>query len=184
MDADSASTTINIPMAANTDVAANFAKTTYTLTYTVNGSGSVSPISPTTYVYDDGLAITATPALGWEFVNWTGDTVNLVDASSASTTINIPLAANTDVAANFAKTTYTLTYTVNGSGTVSPASRTTYVYDEGLAITATPALGWEFVNWTGEPPTWWMPTAPARRSTTRWRPIRTLRRTLPRRPTP
>ena len=150
VDANSATTTIDIPMAAHTDLVANFAKTTYTLTYSVNGSGTVSPASPTNYFYDEGLEITATPALGWEFVNWTGTGAgNLVDANSATTTIDIPMAAHTDLVANFAKTTYTLTYSVNGSGTVSPASPTNYFYDEGLEITATPALGWEFVNWTG-----------------------------------
>ncbi|MGB7452615.1 MAG: hypothetical protein WBM36_10870, partial [Lysobacterales bacterium] len=150
VDANSASTTIINPTTANTDLVANFAKTTYSLTWTVNGSGTVAPPSGTNYVLDTALAVTATPAAGWEFVNWTGaGAANLVDANSASTTIINPTASNTDLVANFAKTTYTLTWTVTGSGTVVPASGTTYVLDDALAVTATPAAGWQFVNWTG-----------------------------------
>ena len=124
VDANSASTTIINPTTANTDLVANFAKTTYSLTWTVNGSGTVAPPSGTNYVLDTALAVTATPAAGWEFVNWTGaGAANLVDANSASTTIINPTASNTDLIANFVKTTYTLTWTVTGSGTVVPASR-------------------------------------------------------------
>ena len=150
VDANSASTTIINPTTSNTDLVANFAKTTYTLTWTVNGSGTVTPPSGTNYVLDTALVVTATPAAGWEFVNWTGaGAVNLVDANSASTTIINPTDSNTDLVANFVKTTYTLTWTVTGSGTMAPASGTTYVLDDALAVTATPAAGWQFVNWTG-----------------------------------
>ena len=92
----------------------------------------------------------ATPDPGWEFVNWTGDTANLV-ANAASTNLVAPLMANTAIQANFQKINYTLTISVGaGNGTVAPASGTTYVYDDGLAIVATPDPGWEFVNWTGD----------------------------------
>ena len=149
-DENSAVTTLISPLTVNTNVTANFVKTDYTLTWAVNGNGSVSPPSGTTYVYDEALTITATPAPGWEFVNWTGDTGNLDDENSAVTTLISPLTVNTNVTANFVKTDYTLTWAVNGNGSVSPPSGTTYVYDEALTITATPAPGWEFVNWTGD----------------------------------
>ncbi len=92
----------------------------------MTGADTLSPASGTTYVLDEALAMTATPAAGWQFVNWSGaGAANLVDANSASTTIINPTTANTDLVANFAKTTYTLTWTVNGSGTVAPPSGTT-----------------------------------------------------------
>ena len=134
--------------AADRTVTANFRKVTYSLTTTQVGNGTVTP--STTYVYDDGLAMVATPDPGWEFVNWTGDTANLV-ANAASTNLVAPLMANTAIQANFQKINYTLTISVSaGNGTVAPASGTTYVYDDGLAIVATPDPGWEFVNWTGD----------------------------------
>ena len=149
--ANAASTNLVAPLMANTAIQANFQKINYTLTISVSaGNGTVAPASGTTYVYDDGLAIVATPDPGWEFVNWTGDTANLV-ANAASTNLVAPLMANTAIQANFQKINYTLTISVGaGNGTVAPASGTTYVYDDGLAVVATPDPGWEFVNWTGD----------------------------------
>jgi hypothetical protein len=140
----------NFPMpAADTTVQANFQKTNYNLTTSVSpvGGGTVTP--STTYVYDQGLAVVATSNAGWQFAGWTGDTGNLVDPSSASTSIKNPTTANTTIQANFQKTNYNLTTSVSpvGGGTVTPS--TTYVYDQGLAVVATPSAGWQFVNWTG-----------------------------------
>jgi hypothetical protein len=104
----------------------------------------------TTYVCDQALPVVATPNAGWQFVNWTGvGAVNLVDANAASTTITNPTYGDTAIQANFVKITYTLTTSVSpvGGGTVTAS--TTYVYDDGLAVVATPNAGWQFVNWTG-----------------------------------
>jgi len=135
------------------DVTAIFSKTDYILTISVgSGNGSVSPPTGNTYVYDEGLEVTATPDAGWEFVNWTGDTGNLIDANSSTTNLINPLYGNTSIQANFQKITYTLTISESpaGSATVSPATGTTYVYDDGLVVSATPNPGWEFVSWTGD----------------------------------
>jgi hypothetical protein len=127
---------------------ASFAKINYTLTISVaTGSGTVAPPSGTTYVFDDGLAISATPDPGWEFVDWSGESAKLDDPTSANTNIINPMDADTNVAANFQKIVYTLTISVGtGNGTVAPVSGTNYVYDDGLPVSATPDPGWEFVN--------------------------------------
>ncbi len=68
----------------------------YTLTTTVNGSGSVSR-SPTGTTYPGGtnVVLTATPAAGYEFVGWTGD------ASGSANPITIRIIQNSTVTANF-----------------------------------------------------------------------------------
>ena len=55
------------------------------LTMAVNGSGSTDPAAGT-HIYPLGstVNITATPAAGWRFVNWSGD---VHDISSANTTV-------------------------------------------------------------------------------------------------
>ena len=121
----------------------------YTLTTSVDPAGGGTVTAPTTYVYDQGLAVVATPNAGWQFVNWTGDTGNLVDPLSASTSIKNPTTANTTVQANFAKITYTLTTSVDPAGGGTVTAPTTYAYDQGLSVVATPNAGWQFVNWTG-----------------------------------
>jgi hypothetical protein len=70
-------------------ITATFKKTNYNLTTSQVGNGTVT--ADTTYVYDDALAVDATPDAGWQFVNWTGAGAgNLDDASAASTTIKDP----------------------------------------------------------------------------------------------
>jgi hypothetical protein len=116
-----------------------------------SGSGNFSPWSGYPYLPDDELSIYAWPNSGWSFLNWTGDTDNIVDANASSTNLIPDLHEDTEIYANFGKTNYTLTIDVaTGVGSVSPVTGTTYNYDTGLAIEATPAGGNIFSNWTGQ----------------------------------
>ncbi len=133
LDVNAASTSIRNPTTADTTVTANFPKITYTLTTSVSPVGAGTVTLSTTYVYDDGLPVVATPNAGWQFVNWTGPgAANLLDVNAASTSIRNPTTADTTVTANFPKITYTLTTSVSpvGAGTVTLS--TPYVYDDGL----------------------------------------------------
>ena len=129
-------------------ITANFQKT-YDLTVAINpqGGGTITP-GAGIHTYDEGttVPITATPAAGYRFLNWTG---NVDDPNSAST--NVTMDGNKTITANFQKT-YDLTMLVSpqGGGTTSPAVGV-HTYDEGtiVPITATPATGYRFVTWTG-----------------------------------
>ena len=128
---------------------ANFAAIDYTLTLnaapveggTITGDG--------TYNVGDAASITATPAAGYEFVNWTGDTDHIDDATAASATVTMP-AGDVTLTANFAAIDYTLTLnatpveggTVTGDGT--------YNVGDAASITATPAGDYDFIKWTDE----------------------------------
>ena len=124
----------------------------YVLTIDVNsGNGSVWPYTGYEYLPDDETGVVATPDLGWSFVNWIGDTSNIVNADASSTNLIPDLHDDTEIYANFEKTDYTLTIdVVAGAGSVSPVTGTTYNYDTGLAIEATPDGGGLFTGWTGE----------------------------------
>ncbi|HKK58119.1 MAG TPA: T9SS type A sorting domain-containing protein, partial [Salinivirga sp.] len=97
----------------------------------------------------DAASITATPAAGYEFVNWTGDTDHIDDATAASATVTMP-AGDVTLTANFAAIDYTLTLnatpveggTVTGDGT--------YNVGDAASITATPAGDYDFIKWTDE----------------------------------
>ena len=151
-DANSANTTVT--MNANKTVTANFEEippNQYALTMAVNpqGGGTTTP-AVGTHTYNEGTVVnlTATPAVGYEFVSWTGD---VADANSANTTVTMD--ANKTVTANFQLITRILTMAVNpqGGGTTTPAIGD-HDYDHGTVVdlTATPAAGYEFVNWTGD----------------------------------
>ena len=78
--------------------------TKYNLTMQVDpaNSGSTSPSGTTSVDENSTVSIVATPALGWEFVEWTSaPAVTFVDATSRTTSFTMPSNAVT-VKANFA----------------------------------------------------------------------------------
>lgn len=117
--------------------------TTYTLSTSVNGSGNISGAG----TYNEGtvVSLTATPSSGYELSEWSG-----VDASNG-VTATVTMNANRSVSATFTQipvTTYALTTTINGQGSVNPSSGT-YEAGTSVSMTATAASGWQFDNWSG-----------------------------------
>ena len=92
---------------------------TQTLTYTAGANGTITapPASPTTHDRGASVPITAVPATGYHFVNWTGNvsTIDNVNAASATITMN----GNYAITANFAITSYTISFNSNGGSDVT-----------------------------------------------------------------
>ena len=155
-------TTTNNPTTVTMDamksVTANFSNTTHTLTLVANptngGSIEASPLpngTNGTYVHGTPVTLTATPALGFLFTNFTGG------ASATTNVITITIDADVSVIANFVEhTTFTLTLVTNppGSGTIqampSPnAPGGTYYENTVVTLTATALRTNDFTNWSG-----------------------------------
>ncbi len=121
---------------------------TYTLTMAVSGEGTVTP-SPGNYTHEEGAVvnISASPAEGWRFVNWTG---GVADPNSPDTTVNMD--TDRTVTANFApRDSFALTINIEGEGSTSPVAGThNYARDEVVEVTATPAAGYKFDSWIGD----------------------------------
>lgn len=122
--------------------------TRYRLDIGVNppGSGTVSgPASGETHSQGTSLTLTAIPAPGYEFIEWSGD------ASGTDATMTIAMTSEKEVVANFAAVRYSLSVTVSptAGGSVSPTGGT---FDSGsvVTLTATPAPGYQFVSWSGD----------------------------------
>ena len=125
------------------------AGTTYELTVAVDpvGGGTTSPTPGThSYVEDEIVNVTATPAAGYTFDQWSG-------ACTGSGTCEVTMDADKSVTAHFTAVTYDLTVAVDppGGGTTDPAAGT-HNYADGIVvpITATPASGYVFDHWTGD----------------------------------
>ena len=103
-----------------------------------------------TYAEGTVIPITATPASGWRFDNWTGDVAN---PNSASTTVTMD--SDKTITAYFSDfeliVTFNFSIAVSGQGTTNP-SPGIHTYDEGtpVTITALPAPTWEFDHWEGD----------------------------------
>jgi hypothetical protein len=128
---------------ANVNVTANFAINTYTLHYTASTGGSIVGSSTQVVGYGtDGTQVTATPATGYHFVSWSDGVL-----TAARTDTNVT--ANVDVTANFAIDTFTLHYTAGAHGSIVGSSTQVVDYGtDGTQVTATPATGYHFVNWS------------------------------------
>jgi len=122
---------------------------TYTLTVNVVGNGTVTK-NPDKTVYNAGeqVTLTATPGPGATFVGWSGS------VTGTQNPITITMDSNKTVTATFSggqTQTYTLTVNVSptGGGTVTKnPDKTVYNSGETVTLTAIPANGYAFVNWT------------------------------------
>jgi uncharacterized repeat protein (TIGR02543 family) len=120
--------------------------TNYTVSTAANpvGGGTVS-LNPSGGSYASGTSVqvTATPAVGYTFSNFTGD---VTGATNPATLI---VNGNKSVTANFTASLCTLTINVVGSGTVTPASGSSYVCGTQVQVTATPNSGNSFGQFSG-----------------------------------
>ena len=120
---------------ANHTIAARFAIDSYSLTVTVVGGGSVQK-SPNQGAYDFGTAVTltATPALGYAFVGWSGDT------ATSTNPLSIVITGNRSFTATFADTAAPLVRVTAPNGgevlTVGTHTNLTWLASDNAGVTA------------------------------------------------
>jgi RHS repeat-associated protein/uncharacterized repeat protein (TIGR02543 family) len=125
----------------------------YDLDVNKTGSGTVTANPPNTThtpsftkTYDTGTSVTLTanPAAGYEFTNWSGALTGSTNPKSISMT------ADKTVTANFSPV-YTLTVNTTGSGSVTKSpSQTEYSSGTSVTLTANPSAGYAFTGWSGD----------------------------------
>ena len=117
----------------------------FALAVTTVGSGTVSGNTQSNYERGTAVTLSAIPAPGWEFLSWTGDT------SGMSSNVSVLMNRNMSVTAQFGLIPrFTLTATTVGGGTVSGNTQSNYLRGTTVNLTAAPASGWEFLNWSGD----------------------------------
>ena len=139
---DQPSTTVL--MTEDCNLTAHFALNSYNLQVLAGNGGSVS--SGGTFSYGTNQTITATPEVGYSFVEWTGDGIS--QSSEANTSILIT--ANQTVSATFEINSYDLNITSETGGTVD--GNGSYNHGEFAQISAIPASGYVFSGWSGTSP--------------------------------
>ena len=127
-----------------------------------NGDGSVSP-SVGSHIYAEGtsVSVSASPAAGYEFSNWTGDLLGT--ENPASLTMN----GNKSIRATFSKLRYELTLNTDGSPGAAISPLGSIFVDHGAAttieVTNIPE-GYGFKEWelvSGSPVSIGNPSAPS-----------------------
>jgi len=101
------------------------------------------------------VSLEASPDAGYHFVNWTGDVDTVEDVNAATTTITVN--GDYSITANFetgeiSTVGYTLTISSTMGGSVTTPGEGLFNYDAGTSVSlvASPANGYDFVNWTGD----------------------------------
>jgi uncharacterized repeat protein (TIGR02543 family) len=126
---------------------------TYSLSMTVSPGGTGNATDQTNaspYAAGVQVSITAVPASGYRFVNWTAPAGSFTNASSATTTFTMP---NQDVTvtANFAVGgAYTLTMAASpimGGTAYDVTGASPYSEGEVVSIQAVAASGYQFAGW-------------------------------------
>jgi len=142
----------------NTTCTANFEKITYPVRAVAGSGGTVSASSgfagchnATCTVEHGGSAVlAATPSAGFSFDGWSGCSIG-----ATGTVSNVTMAQT--CTASFTKITYVVTVVAGTGGSVTASSGgagcpgARCVVDEGasVAVTATPATGYDFTSWSG-----------------------------------
>jgi uncharacterized repeat protein (TIGR02543 family) len=131
-------------------ITANFVDDVYPLNVSVVGQGGVAkqPNQPAGYFIDQQVTLTATPAPGWQFVEWSGA------ATGTSPTTTVTIAGATDITATFAalsEVTLTTSTTGNGTGTIEIApDQDEYAWGTVVTLTAVPGPDAIFAGWSGD----------------------------------
>ena len=126
----------------------------YDLIISSTDGGSVTTPTEGTFTYDAGtvVSLVATPAIGYQFVNWTGDVGTIANINAASTTITMN--GDYSITAKFEQLPpepFGLTIASTAGGSVTLPGEGAFTCDAGtvVSLVATPATGYQFVNWTG-----------------------------------
>ena len=126
------------------DYTANFEINRYVISVTSNNEQYGTVTGGGTYNHFDTCTMVATPAVGYHFVNWTLNGV----AFSTSTTYQFEVIGEGSFVGNFAINSYEITAVANPTEGGEVTGTGTYNHFETCTLTAIPAEGYHFVNWT------------------------------------
>ncbi len=124
-------------------ITALFALDQYALTYSAGEYGSIEGVAQQRVEHGKmGSPVRAIPAKGYRFVGWS-------DGSAANPRTERNVTADLTVSAEFAPNEYTVSYGVEGRGSIDGADRQIVRHGgDGTPVTAMPQRGYHFVRWS------------------------------------
>lgn len=128
----------------NRNLVANFTMSTYTITATADPTTGGTVAGGGTFNQGQSCTLTATPATGYNFVNWTKNGQQV----STNATYTFTVTESATYVAHFQLQSFTISLSANpaNAGTVSGDGN--YNYGESCTVIARPNQRYEFINWT------------------------------------
>ena len=116
----------------------------YNITVSANNDAYGEVAGGGTFSEGTQVTVSANPATGYNFVNWTEN------SSVVSTNANYTFTATASrtLVANFEAITYTVTANANPAAGGSVTGAGSYTYGQTATLTATANTGYQFINWT------------------------------------
>jgi hypothetical protein len=118
--------------------------TTYRITVSASPENGGTVSGGGTFPADSEQTVTATPASGFTFVNWTENGAEV----STSTHYQFTLTAKRNLVAHFTDQTFTIAIAASPVAGGSVSGGGTFPLGSSRTVTAVPTLGWRFINWT------------------------------------
>ncbi|MFW5725362.1 MAG: InlB B-repeat-containing protein, partial [Bacteroidota bacterium] len=143
----SSNTQYMFQVTSDRNLVANFSQegtNTYTITINRNPIDGGTTTGSGTYEEGQQATLTASPAAGYQFVNWT-ENGNVVSSQS---TYSFTVTASKTLTANFTLNTHTITLNANPVGGGELSGSGSYTYGQSATVSASPNEGYTFVNWT------------------------------------
>ena len=128
--------------AQNYNVVANFSLRTYAVTASVSPAGTGSVSGAGSYSIGATATLTATPDATHVFTGWSGD------ITSSANPVSFAVNNTTNVTANFAASSFTLTTSASAGGSVTPGG--TYAAGTTVTISASADPTHRFTGWSGD----------------------------------
>ena len=115
----------------------------YTISVSANPANGGTVSGGGTYQQGQTCTVSATPANGYTFVKWT-ENGNQV---STNANFTFTVTGNRTLVAQFQAQSYYIATTANPTNGGTTSGNGLYQYGETCTVTATPAQGYDFVNW-------------------------------------
>lgn len=128
----------------NRTLVANFTQQNYTITATADPANGGTVTGGGTFTYGQSCTLTATPATGYTFINWTKNGQQV--STNATYTFNVTESAA--FVAHFQVQSFTINVSSNPNNGGTVAGGGTYTYGQNCTVIATPTQRYVFVNWT------------------------------------
>ena len=140
----STNATYTFTVTENADFVAHFTANNYNITATANPTGGGTVNGGGSYNYGSTCTLTALPATGYTFSNWSQNGTPV----STNATFSFTVTGDASFVAHFTANSYNIIATANptGGGTVNGGG--SYNYGSTCTLTALPATGYTFSNWS------------------------------------